>query len=150
MRSTRPQHLLCTKFCSQRHPALFLKAPLGFFMLFLMVLSFIAPPAFAQQTLFTTQTPVLTGENDGVSYELGMKFLTRHVTHKSFVCHSYRKTSGVGCPKGIQPTREGVVWSLLEAVGTVVCKGAERGAYQGRWIGEEKVCGCCEWCCSVR
>jgi len=28
----------------------------------------------AQQTLFTTQTPVLTGQNDGVSYELGMKF----------------------------------------------------------------------------
>lgn len=33
-----------------------------------------AQPASAQQTLFTTQTPVLTGLDDGVSYELGMKF----------------------------------------------------------------------------
>lgn len=46
--------------------------------LFLLVtaafLTAVAQPASAQQTLFTSQTPALTGLDDNVSYELGMKF----------------------------------------------------------------------------
>ena len=48
---------------------------LGCFLLLLTLLLIgFVQPATAQQTLFTTQTPVLTGQNDSVSYELGMKF----------------------------------------------------------------------------
>ncbi len=43
-------------------------------LLVAVLLTGFAQPASAQQTLFTTETPVLTGYNDGVSYELGMKF----------------------------------------------------------------------------
>ena len=48
---------------------------LGYFLLVLtLVLTGLAQPASAQQTLFTNQIPVIIGAHDGVSYELGMKF----------------------------------------------------------------------------
>lgn len=45
-----------------------------FMLLVVAMLTGMVQTASAQQTLFTTQTPTLTGLDDGVSYELGMKF----------------------------------------------------------------------------
>jgi hypothetical protein len=40
------------------------------------IISVSGPPSLAPESLFTTQTPTLAAANDGVAYELGMKFTT--------------------------------------------------------------------------